>query len=255
MTTVLLGNDAPMMQTVDGGSYRAEHVNQSVTRVDMREGFDNAEEVELALSTPNDRMLTMIGRGLGPELRRYAIGILELEQTMAIHSGGAAPAWVSCDDEDFAKAIGKHFECPVGEPTAFITVNGRDALHGQHIATAAQPAAFSYMAVSTHATPSANPSVSTTLPNEIAVGAGSAAGGGLLRAQGTVAHTATTNTTTLSKTFTANANDTTPVTIAKIGIFNAASAGTLGYETMLNASATLTTSGDNVAITDTVTAG
>jgi hypothetical protein len=38
-------------------------------------------------------------------------------------------------------------------------------------------------------------------------------------------------------------------------VLNAASVGTLGYETLLNATATLTVSGDNTTVTDTVTAG
>jgi hypothetical protein len=55
--------------------------------------------------------------------------------------------------------------------------------------------------------------------------------------------------------FTANGSDSLPVTISKLGVFNASSSGTLGYETLLNATATLTTSGDNVTVTHTITAG
>ena len=126
--------------------------------------------------------------------------------------------------------------------------SGRDALHRQHLDTAAQPAAFNYMAVSANATaPSAG---NTTLPGEITT-----AGGGLLRGQATFAHTNGTNTSTLTKTFTANGSDSLPVTVAKIGVLNAATVGTLGYETLLNSTATLTTSGDNTAVTHTITAG
>ena len=46
-----------------------------------------------------------------------------------------------------------------------------------------------------------------------------------------------------------------PVVIAKIGVLNASSSGTLGYETLLGTTATLSLSGDNVAITHTITAG
>ena len=236
------------MMQVEGTSVPAEHLNQSVTRIQLWEGFDDEENVALALSTNNDRMLSMIARQLGDANERYAIGVNEIEQIMAVHSGGDAPKWVSSDDTVFEAALADYFDCLAGEPVALLTTVGRDALHGQHIATAAQPAAFSYMAISANATaPSA---ASTTLPGEIVT-----AGGGLLRAQGTVAHTGGTNTTTLTKTFTANGSDSLPVTIAKIGVLNAASVGTLGYETLLNATATLTVSGDNVAITETVTAG
>lgn len=125
---------------------------------------------------------------------------------------------------------------------------GRDAMHSQHLGTGAQPAAFNYMCLSANAT--AASAASTTLPGEITT-----AGGGLLRAQATFAHTAGTNTSTLTKTFTANGSDTLPVTVAKIGVLNASSVGTLGYETLLGTSATLSLSGDNVAITHTITAG
>lgn len=247
MTFVKLGNPAPQMQ-VNGVSVAAEHVNQSVTSVGMREDFDNPEVANLALSTNNDRMLSMIGRELGDDLRRYAIGVNEIEQIMGVHAGGAGPDWVDSDDPEFAKAIAKHFGCPIGEPTMLLTTVGRDALHSQHMNTSAPPATFNYMAVTANATaPSA---ASTTLTAEITT-----AGGGLLRAQATYAHTATTNTTTLTKTFTANGSDALPVTIAKIGIFNASTVGTIAYETLLSATATLTASGDNVAITETVTAG
>lgn len=125
---------------------------------------------------------------------------------------------------------------------------GRDALHKQHLDTAAQPAAFNYMAVS--ANTSAESASNTTLPGEITT-----AGGGLVRAQATFAHTNGTNTSTLTKTFTANGSDSLPVTVAKIGEFNASSSGTLGYEKLLSATATLTVSGDNVAVTHTITGG
>lgn len=247
MTVVKLGNVSPMMQ-VEGASVRAEHLNQSVTRIEMREEFDNHEHVLLTLSTGNDRVLSMIARGLGEEFFDYAVGVNEVEQIVGVHAGGTAPTWVCSDDKKFALALAKHFDCAVGEPFALFTTVGRDAVHAQHMSTAAQPASFNYMAISANATaPNAG---NTTLPGEITT-----AGGGLLRAQATYAHTGGTNTSTLTKTFTANGSDSLPVTIAKIGILNAASVGTLGYETLLNATATLTISGDNVAITETVTAG
>ncbi len=253
-----LGNPAPQVQvpsldehgapTGVSTSVPAAHLHQTVTTVTMRPGFDEVDEVDLALSTGNDRLLSMIARELGADLRRYAVGVLEAEQIMAAHAAGAAPTWVDSDDADFAKALAEHFGCHLGEPEALLVNAGRDALHGQHLGTAAQPAAFNYMCVSANATaPSA---ASTTLPGEITT-----AGGGLLRAQATYAHTAGTNTSTLTKTFTANGSDALPVTIAKIGVLNAATSGTLGYETLLNATATLTVSGDSVTVTHTTTAG
>lgn len=108
-----------------------------------------------------------------------------------------------------------------------------------------QPAAAQYMAVSANATaPAAG---DTALAGEIAT-----AGGGLLRAAATYAHTTGTKIYTLTKTFTANGSDSFPVTLKKFGVFNAASVGTLVYETTIT-DATLGVSGDAVTITETVT--
>lgn len=128
-----------------------------------------------------------------------------------------------------------------------LTNAGRDHALAAVYTTGTQPAAANYMAVSANATaPSA---ASTTLPGEITTG-----GGGLIRVQATYAHTGGQATATLTKTFTANGSDSLPVTLAKIGILNASSSGTLVHETLLNATATLTSSGDQVTITETVTA-
>ena len=77
---------------------------------------------------------------------------------------------------------------------------------------------------------------------------GEIASGTLIRAQATYAHTNGTNTYTLTKTFTSDQS----VTIAKIGVFNAATVGTMVFETLLNATATMV-SGDQLQITETVT--
>lgn len=88
----------------------------------------------------------------------------------------------------------------------------------------------------------------TTLTAEIAT-----ASGGLIRATATYAHTNGTATYTLTKTFTANGNDSLPVTIAKIGVFNASSSGTLAWTTLLSTTATISAVGDALTITDTIT--
>lgn len=82
---------------------------------------------------------------------------------------------------------------------------------------------------------------STTLTGEIASGT-------LIRAVAVYAHTNGTATYTLTKTFTSDQS----VTINKIGVFNASTGGTLVFETLLNAAATLV-SGDQLQITETVT--
>lgn len=145
----------------------------------------------------------------------------------------------------------EHYTAPVdrwADGERLLTNGGRDAVHKQIADTAAQPAAFNYIALTANATAPA--ATDTTLTGEIAT-----AGGALVRAQAVFAHTNGTNTSTLTKTFTANGTDALPVTVAKIGIFNAASVGTLGFETLLNATATLSASGDALTVTDTITAG
>lgn len=257
MTTVVrFGNDAPMVQVQqvsEAGAIvdvriPAPHMSASVTTVEMRDGFDDEEQVELALSTDNDRVLLMIARELGDfGLRRYAVGVEEFEQVLAHECGGRKPAWVACDDAEFEGALAEFYRCPAGEPVALQTFAGRDALHDQHMG-ASQPARFNQIAVSANAV--AESTGSTTLPGEITT-----AGGGLVRATATYAHTLGTNTSTLVRTVTANVSDVLPVVIAKVGVLNAASAGTLGYEKLMTPTATLSGAGDNVVITFTPTIG
>lgn len=126
------------------------------------------------------------------------------------------------------------------------TTAGRDWICDSLGKTASRPAAADYMAITANATaPSAG---DTTLTAEIAT-----AGGGLLRAQATYAHTGGAATYTLTKTFTANGSDSLPVTIAKMGIFNASSSGTMPFETLVSPTATLSAAADAVTITETVT--
>lgn len=81
----------------------------------------------------------------------------------------------------------------------------------------------------------------TTLTGEIASGT-------LIRAQAVYAHTGGTATYTLTKTFTSDQT----VTIRKMAVFNASSGGTMVFESLLNADASLV-SGDSLQITVTVT--
>lgn len=106
-------------------------------------------------------------------------------------------------------------------------------------------AAANYIALTANSTaPAAG---DTTLTGEITT-----AGGGLVRALAAYAHTTGTTNYTLTKTFTANGSDALPVTIAKIGVFTAATSGTMAFETLLTQTATLNASGDAVAVTETV---
>lgn len=86
-------------------------------------------------------------------------------------------------------------------------------------------------------------------------------GGGLRRRLASWAHTNGTATYTVANTFTANGSDTLPQTIAKVGLFQhfvnatvtTSNSGILLFNTNLSSTATLSASGDNVQITDTVT--
>jgi hypothetical protein len=126
-----------------------------------------------------------------------------------------------------------------------LTNAGKDFIAAQ-VGGAGGTATAAYIALTANSTtPAAG---NTTLTGEIAT-----AGGGLIRALGTYAHTAGTSTYTISKTFTTNGSDSLPVTIAKAGLFTASSSGTMAFETLLSATATLSASGDTLTITQTVT--
>lgn len=128
-----------------------------------------------------------------------------------------------------------------------LTTAGKDfAASALGDSSGSREAAATYMALTANSTaPSAG---DTTLTGEITT-----AGGGLVRAVATYAHTAGASTYTLTKTFTANGSDSLPVTIAKIGIFNASSSGKMPWESLLSSTATLSASGDALTCTETIT--
>lgn len=108
-------------------------------------------------------------------------------------------------------------------------------------------AAAMFMGLTANA--SAVASGDTTLPGEITTG-----GGGLIRKIATLAHTAGAATGTSVAVFTANGSDALPVTIAKMGISSSLLSTMPNLlQTLLNATATLTTSGDQLTVTDTIT--
>jgi len=77
--------------------------------------------------------------------------------------------------------------------------------------------------------------------------AGEVSSGSLARAQAAYAHTTAAPSYTLTKTFTSDQT----ITVAKVGVFNAPSGGTMVFESLLSATATLQ-SGDQVAVTEVV---
>lgn len=120
---------------------------------------------------------------------------------------------------------------------------GTDWLCGIEGNATAAPATF--MALTANAT--AFSAADTTLTGEIAT-----AGGGLIRKAATYAHTGGTATFTQTATFTANGSDALPVTVNKLALFNASSAGVMPYEIVVTAS-TFNTSGDATTYTYTIT--
>jgi hypothetical protein len=269
---VLLGNSNPQMRqwvavSDENGESRqvqvsipARHLRQSVTRVEFPEGFDDPAMVARALTlTPtsgqNDRLLVQRASVLGEPHKRYAIALHHIEEILGVHSGGVGPSYVAVGDYDadgnwiagdpeLQAAIANYFGCVQGEPTGLVTNAGRDAHHAQMFSTSTQPAAMNYMAIST-STGSAFAATDTTLASEITTN-------GLARAQATYAHTAGTNTTTLTHTWTYSS--TGSVVIASMGTFNASSSGTLGEEDALSSSVTVSNSGDTCTVTFTFTA-
>ena len=120
-----------------------------------------------------------------------------------------------------------------------ITNAGKDFISAQIGSTTPGVNGANYIALTTD-TAAAN-AADTTLTSEISTG-------GLVRAQGTYAHTTGTNTYTISKTFTASATFTG---VDKAGLFTASSSGTMLAESTF--SSVNLVSGDTLAITWTVT--
>lgn len=92
----------------------------------------------------------------------------------------------------------------------------------------------------------------TTLSGEITT-----TGGGLIRKLATYAHTGGASTYSLAATFIANGSDSlgSPVTIYNIGVFNTltGATGRMQFQTPVSPNATISASGDQLTVTDTVT--
>ena len=198
---------------------------------------------------------------------------------------GTKPAWIQSDVPQVAEEIGRHFGFdPEKQPEKFKRPAGwgREAVVGSGRGIAAAASALLSMqaflllvAVSLHiktnagvdllcrllGDTSSNGTGSYAPANYIGLTANStapAAGntaltgeittGTLARAQATYAHTNGTNVFTLTKTFTSDQT----VSVAKIGVFNASTAGTMALTSLLNAPVSLV-SGDSFSVTHTVT--
>lgn len=122
-----------------------------------------------------------------------------------------------------------------------ITNAGRDFLHTQGYGTSGLGAnGLNYVALSNDTVTEG--ASSTVLSNEIAAN-------GLSRAQGTVNHSAGTNTTTVAKTFTASGAQSAQ----KAALFTASSGGTMNHVLGFTQRALVTN--DTLALTFTITLG
>ena len=123
-----------------------------------------------------------------------------------------------------------------------VTTVGRDFLHQQGYQTTGLGSnGLNYIALSNDTV--TETSASTTLSNEIAAN-------GLSRAQGTVAHTTGTNTTTVAKTFTCA---TSSQAAQKAALFTASSSGIMCH--VLGFTQRTLQVGDTLTITYTITLG
>lgn len=113
-------------------------------------------------------------------------------------------------------------------------------------------AAVQFMGLSTSTTSLATPSTNTSLPSEIVT-----SGGGLVRQICPIAHTASTNITTLTPVYTANGSDSLPAPIGSVGTFSSMVVAdvtqTMFFNTLLGSVATLASIGDQLTVTQTVT--
>ncbi len=123
MTLLILGNTAPL----DGPA------GNTITDFRMREDWRDPEIAELALSTPNDPALNVIGKMLSDENRVLAIGVREVTQAWDQAHSSDPPEWVASDDPAFAQAIAEWYStsshpCAVGRPEGWEV--GLDIIEG-----------------------------------------------------------------------------------------------------------------------------
>ena len=134
------------------------------------------------------------------------------------------------------------WECLANQIHNLLTNAGKDYFHNQdYVNTGAGGVGVNFIAL-TEST--ITPAVTdTTLTGEITTN-------GLARAGGTPTHTAGTNTTTITKTFTATGSFTSVLASAT---FNASSAGTMAHIANFSTGSGTMISGDQLAVTWTQT--
>lgn len=252
---LLLGNAAPVeVQKPEGVDDNDEPIWRANARGEVHEdwlgrGIHRVHALELESSPHTEVEL--------PEGMRLLDVLRNVDHLWDYHSA-APPGWVIVLDdtgdaaaaEHVRKAVADHFGITEPGPdvvTNLVTNAGLDFASAQLSGSASATAVAKFVAVTANTTaPAAG---DTTLTGEITT-----AGGGLVRAAGTYAHTTGASTYTVTITFTANGSDSLPVTLGKAGIFTAApTGGSLVYEDLISPTVTLSASGDAATLTETVT--
>jgi hypothetical protein len=192
---------------------------------------------------------------------------------------GAVPAWVASDSPELAQLLGSAYMCEIRDPLPEGEQGehaGRSliaSLMGTQLAVmlllplvlliarfdlrtnagidwqsdlmgSAAGVPAKYMCLSATSGESAS---HTSLAGEITT-----ASGGLIRKAATYAHTTSTTTYTQTATFTANGNDSLPVTVKQCALLTASSSGVLAFEKIIT-DTLFAASGDAATITYTVT--
>lgn len=243
MYVVQLGNLAPIQK---------RNPNRPGTHQDLGANPDVPPPGEYMALDPTLSHTTtvVVPDGLEPD------EIVRTVEALWPHHSEDVPGWLTVStgdaDHEVAKALTAALRIRLGMPpaldvpTALITNGGLDYAAAQLGGTASATNVATWIALTANSTAPA--ATDTVLTGEIAT-----ASGGLVRAQGTYAHTTATTTYTLTKTFTANGSDVLPVTVAKAGCFTAASVGTMAAETLVSPTATFSASGDAMPLTWTFT--
>lgn len=262
MTTITLGNVAPVRR-VRHDPTNPEHVARlEAGGATVRVGDDGAggDVLDHVIDVDPTVGHTTEFR-CDPELSALSIA----HELAGLNAGGsdhvwakhskAAPGFVLVDHEDPEKAAlikailmdaMKVRDVDPGDITALVTNAGLDYFSKQGGGAASATAVATYFALTANSTaPAAG---DTVLTGEIVTG-----GGGLVRVAATYSHTAGQSTYLLQKTISANGSDSLPVTINKLGVFDAASSGNMVFETVVTPAVTYNASGDSGTFSETVT--
>lgn len=280
MTRVVLGNRNAIHSADDGATFTALPKGKRATVVDFGDDVSFLD----ALRAVTDPAGVWTYHAVGPD-GDVVNGDGDTVTRKPIHAG-VQPAWVASDNPALAEAIAQSFGgVPVREledpyegrfgggggtgkakqaplmmlmlavlwlaavyrlaMAALKTNAGNDFQYNQMAGSASATAVGKWVGLTANVTaPAAG---DTTLTGEITT-----AGGGLIRKAGTPAHTTGAASYTITTVFTANGSDVLPVTIGKRGIFDAVTAGNMVFETLVSPTATLSASGDNLTLTDTI---